>query len=72
VGHTIIMEEAPPPPPQKNLNEKFHNTRSVGKPRTRWENVVQTGPRNTRLEEMSWGLTSMGAPLSEATVKKEL
>jgi hypothetical protein len=23
-------------PPKKVLNGKFHNTRSVGKPRTRW------------------------------------
>jgi hypothetical protein len=27
--------------PKKILNGKFHNERSVGKPRTRWENVVQ-------------------------------
>jgi hypothetical protein len=52
VGHIISIEASHP---KKNLNEKFHNTRSVGKPRTRWENVVQTGPRNTRLEEMGWG-----------------
>jgi hypothetical protein len=40
-------------PKKKILNRKFHNTRSVGKPRTRWDNVVQTNPRNTRLEETS-------------------
>jgi len=28
--------------PKKILNVKFHNTRPVGKPRTRWENVVRT------------------------------
>ena len=27
--------------PKKMLNVKFHNTRSAGKPRTRWEDVVQ-------------------------------
>jgi hypothetical protein len=57
-------------PPQKKLIEKFHNTRSLGKPRRRWENLVQTGPRKATLEEMSWGQTSMEAPLSEARTKK--
>jgi hypothetical protein len=27
--------------PQKVLNGEFHNTRPVGKPRTRWEDVVR-------------------------------
>jgi len=27
--------------PKKFLNEKFHNIRQVGKPRTRWEDVVR-------------------------------
>jgi len=27
--------------PQKIFNGKFHNTRPVEKPRTRWENVVR-------------------------------
>ena len=27
--------------PKKNLNGKFHNTRSVAKPRKRWEDFVQ-------------------------------
>jgi hypothetical protein len=27
--------------PKKVLNGKFHNTRVVGKPRTRWEEVVR-------------------------------
>ena len=27
-------------PPKKILNGKLHNRRSVGKPRTRWEDVV--------------------------------
>jgi hypothetical protein len=26
---------------KKLLNRKFHNTRTIEKPRTRWENVVQ-------------------------------
>jgi hypothetical protein len=26
--------------PGKVLNRKFHNTRTVGKPRARWEDVV--------------------------------
>jgi hypothetical protein len=29
--------------PEDPLEGKFHNTRSVGKPRTRWEDVVQSG-----------------------------
>ena len=28
--------------PTKALNEKLHNRRSVGKPRTRWDEVGQT------------------------------
>jgi hypothetical protein len=28
-------------PPKNVLNGKFHNTRPVGKPRTRWEDVVR-------------------------------
>jgi hypothetical protein len=28
-------------PPQKVLNGKFHTTRPVGRPRTRWADVVQ-------------------------------
>jgi hypothetical protein len=27
--------------PKKVLNGEFHNTRQVGKPRTRWEDVVR-------------------------------
>jgi hypothetical protein len=27
--------------PKRVLNGKFHNTRSVGKPRTRWKYIVQ-------------------------------
>jgi hypothetical protein len=38
-GHITRMEEKGP---QKNvLNGKFHNTRSAGKPRTGWEDIVQ-------------------------------
>jgi hypothetical protein len=37
-GHIIRMEERIP---KKILNVKFHNIRSTGKPRTRWEDVVQ-------------------------------
>lgn len=34
----------------------FHNTRSVGEPRKRWEDIVQGIPdsRSTRLEETDW------------------
>jgi hypothetical protein len=28
--------------PKRDLNGKFHNTRSVGRPRIRWEDAVQT------------------------------
>jgi hypothetical protein len=38
-GHIIRMEEERIP--QKVLNGKFHKTRPVGKPRTRWEDVVR-------------------------------
>jgi hypothetical protein len=38
-GHMIRMEEERIP--KKFLNEKFQNTRSVGKPSTRWENAVR-------------------------------
>jgi hypothetical protein len=38
-GHTIRMEEGRIP--KKVLNGKFHNTRSVGRPRIRWEDAVQ-------------------------------
>jgi hypothetical protein len=37
VAH-IIMEERIP---KKVLNGKFHNTKSLGKQRTRWEDVVR-------------------------------
>ena len=41
-SHVISMEdERIPPPKKKNLNGKFHNKRSVEKPRKRWEDVVQ-------------------------------
>jgi len=39
VGHTIRMDEERIP--KKVLNGNFHTTRPVGRPRTRWENVVQ-------------------------------
>jgi hypothetical protein len=42
--------------PIKVLNGKFHNTRPVGKPRTRWEDVVRKNtsyPRSKRMEETS-------------------
>jgi len=38
-GHIIRMEEERIP--KKVLNGKFHTTRPVGRPRTRWANVVQ-------------------------------
>ena len=38
-GHVIRMEDVRIQ--KKNLNGKFHNTRSVEKPRKRWEDVVQ-------------------------------
>jgi hypothetical protein len=38
-GHIIRMEEEKIA--RKVLNGKLHNTRTVGKPRTRWEDVVQ-------------------------------
>jgi hypothetical protein len=39
VGHTIRMEEERIP--KRVLNGNFHTTRPVGKPRTRWTDVVQ-------------------------------
>jgi hypothetical protein len=41
-GHIVSMEYERIP--NKVLNGKFHNTRSVQKPRTRWEDIIQ---RNT-------------------------
>jgi len=38
-GHIIRMEEERIP--KKVLNGTFHNTRPVGRPRTRWADVVQ-------------------------------
>ena len=38
-GHIIRMEEGRIP--KKVLNGKFHNTRLVGRPRIRWEDVVK-------------------------------
>jgi len=38
VGHIIRMEERIP---KKVLNRNFHTTTPVGRPRTRWANVVQ-------------------------------
>jgi len=38
-GHIIRMEEERIP--KKFLNGKFHTTRPVGRPRTRWADVVQ-------------------------------
>jgi len=38
-GYIIRMEEERIP--KKVLNRNFHTTRPVGRPRTRWANVVQ-------------------------------
>jgi hypothetical protein len=38
-GHIIRMEERRVP--KKDLNGNFHTTRPVGRPRTRWADVVQ-------------------------------
>jgi hypothetical protein len=38
-GHIIRMEEERIP--KRGLKENFHNTRPVGRPRTRWADVVQ-------------------------------
>jgi hypothetical protein len=38
-GHTIRMEEVRAP--KKVLNGNFHTTKPVGRPRTRWADVVQ-------------------------------
>jgi uncharacterized Rossmann fold enzyme len=37
-GHIIRMEEERIP--EKDLNGNFHTTRPVGRPRTRWADVV--------------------------------
>jgi hypothetical protein len=39
VGHIMRMEEERIP--KKVLNRNFHTTRPVGRPRTRWADVVQ-------------------------------
>ena len=38
-GHIVRMEEERIP--KKVLNGNFHTTRAVGRPRTRWADVVQ-------------------------------
>jgi hypothetical protein len=40
-GHIIRVEGDKIPPQKKILNGKLHNTRPVGKPRTRWEDIVR-------------------------------
>ena len=40
-GHIIRMEEERIPKKKKVLNGNFHTTRPVGRPRTRWADVVQ-------------------------------
>ena len=42
-GHIIRMEEQRIP--KRVLNENFHITRPVGRPRTRWADVVQRDAR---------------------------
>jgi len=39
LGHIVSMEDERIP--NKVLNGKFHNTRPVQKPRTRWEDIIQ-------------------------------
>jgi hypothetical protein len=39
VGHIVRMEEERIP--KKILNRNFHTTRPLGRPRTRWVDVVQ-------------------------------
>jgi hypothetical protein len=54
VGQIIRMEERIP---MKILNGEFHNTGSVGKPRTRGKDIVQRDALQglgMRTEEMSW------------------
>jgi hypothetical protein len=54
VGHIIRMEEERIP--KKVLNGTFHNTRPVGRPRTRWADVSEgciTAARSKRVEEKS-------------------
>jgi hypothetical protein len=41
--------------PKKVPNRKFHNTRSVRKQRTRWEDVIHRDALQIRLEETRWG-----------------
>jgi hypothetical protein len=38
-GHIVSMEDERIP--NKVLNGKFHNTRPVQKPRTRWDDIIQ-------------------------------
>jgi len=41
MGHIMRMEDERIPPKKKKFKEKLHNTRLVGKPRTRQEDVFQ-------------------------------
>ena len=50
VGHFIRMDDERIPK-EKVLNGKFDNVRPVGKPRTRWEDVVR---RDTSLGMRGW------------------
>jgi hypothetical protein len=47
----FIRKEDERIPKEKVLNGKFDNTRPVGKPRTRWEDVVR---RDTSLGMRGW------------------
>ena len=52
--HTNIRTKDPE---KKGFIGKFHKTRSVGKPRTRWEDVHTAALEilgNTRMDETSW------------------
>jgi len=51
-GHIIRMEHERIP--KKDPNGKFYNTSSVGKPRTKWENVVHRNALQA-LRIRGWG-----------------
>ena len=73
-GHIIRMEEERIP--KKVLNGNFHTTRPVGRPRTRWTDVIQRDTLQL-LGTRGWRRRAMNGdewrhPMREAKARKGL
>jgi hypothetical protein len=73
-GHIVSMEDGRIP--NKVLNGKFHNTRSVQNPRTRWEDIIQRntsqilGIREWRIQAEDMEVSSEGGQGPDGAVAK--